>query len=88
MPFPTPPITLHEKQETTRLLLACGADIQEINAVRKHLSAMKGGQLARLAAPAHVIGLILSDVVGDDMSAIASGPTAPDESTYETLSPF
>jgi glycerate 2-kinase len=84
MPFPAPPITLAEKQETTKLLLASGADIQEINAVRKHLSAMKGGQLARLAAPAHVISLVLSDVVGDDLGAIASGPTAPDESTFET----
>jgi glycerate 2-kinase len=81
-PYPAPPITLAEKQETTRLLLACGADIHEINAVRKHLSAIKGGQLARLAAPAHVLSLILSDVVGDDPDVIGSGPTAPDSSTF------
>jgi glycerate 2-kinase len=83
-PFPAPPITLGEKQETTRLLLACGADIHEINAVRKHISALKGGQLARLSAPAHVLSLILSDVVGDDLDVIGSGPTAPDASTFQT----
>jgi glycerate 2-kinase len=83
-PFPAPPITLAEKQETTRLLLACGADIHEINAVRKHISAIKGGQLARLAAPAHVLSLILSDVVGDDLDVIGSGPTAPDASTFQS----
>jgi hydroxypyruvate reductase len=83
-PFPAPPITLLEKQETTRLLLESGATIHEINAVRKHISAIKGGQLARLASPAHVIGLILSDVVGDDLDVIGSGPTAPDNSTFET----
>ncbi len=81
-PYPAPPITLAEKQETTRLLLASGANIREINAVRKHISAIKGGQLARLAAPAHVLSLILSDVVGDHLDAIASGPTAPDASTF------
>jgi hydroxypyruvate reductase len=84
MPSPAPPLTLQEKQETTRLLLACGADIHEINAVRKHLSAIKGGQLARLAAPAHVLSLILSDVIGDDLDVIGSGPTAPDNSTFAT----
>jgi glycerate 2-kinase len=83
-PYPAPPITLGEKQETTRLLLASGANIHEINAVRKHLSAIKGGQLARIAAPAHVLSLILSDVVGDDLDVIGSGPTAPDEATYES----
>jgi hydroxypyruvate reductase len=82
MPLPGPPITLAEKQETTRLLLACGAEIQEINTVRKHLSAVKGGQLARLAFPAKVLSLILSDVVGDDPGIIASGPTSPDSSTF------
>lgn len=82
-PYPAPPITLGEKQETTRLLLASGASIHEINAVRKHLSAIKGGQLARLAAPAHVLSLILSDVVGDDLDVIGSGPTAPDASTFQ-----
>ncbi len=81
-PYPAPPITLAEKQETTKMLLACGASIHEINTVRKHLSAIKGGQLARLAAPAHVLSLILSDVVGDDLDVIGSGPTAPDPSTF------
>ncbi|HEX4276381.1 MAG TPA: glycerate kinase [Bryobacteraceae bacterium] len=84
LPYPSPPVTLTEKQETTKLLLACGADIHEINTVRKHLSAIKGGQLARLAAPARVLSLILSDVVGDDPDVIGSGPTAPDSSTFET----
>jgi glycerate 2-kinase len=83
MPFPAIPITLAEKRETTRLLLASGASIHEINTVRKHISAIKGGQLARLAEPAHVISLILSDVVGDDLDVIGSGPTAPDPSTFE-----
>jgi glycerate 2-kinase len=82
MPSPTPPVTLAEKQQTTRLLLACGANIHEINAVRKHISSVKGGQLARLASPATVIALMLSDVIGDDLDVIGSGPTAPDGSTF------
>ena len=82
MPFPAAPITLEEKQAVTRLLLACGASIHEINAVRKHISAIKGGQLARLAAPATVEALLLSDVIGDDLDVIGSGPTAPDASTF------
>jgi len=82
LPLPAEGLTLAEKQETTRLLLACGATIHEINAVRKHLSAIKGGQLARLAAPAHVVSLLLSDVIGDPLDVIASGPTAPDASTF------
>ncbi|HZP91818.1 MAG TPA: glycerate-2-kinase family protein, partial [Burkholderiales bacterium] len=82
MPLPAPPITLEEKQATTRLLLACGADIHEINTLRKHISAIKGGQLARLAAPARVEALLLSDVIGDDPSAIGSGPAAPDATTF------
>jgi hydroxypyruvate reductase len=82
MPAPAPPVTLAEKQETTRLLLAAGATINELNAVRKHLSFLKGGQLARAAAPAAVVSLILSDVVGDPLDVIASGPTAPDRSTF------
>ncbi len=82
LPAPAPPVTLAEKQETTRLLLACGATIHEINAVRKHLSELKGGQLARLAAPATVLALLLSDVIGDDLDVIGSGPTAPDSSTF------
>jgi hydroxypyruvate reductase len=82
LPMPAPPITLEDKQGTTRLLLACGADIQEINAVRKHISLIKGGQLARLAYPATVISLLLSDVIGDSLDVIGSGPTAPDASTF------
>lgn len=81
-PAPAPPVTLAEKQETTRLLLAAGATINELNAVRKHLSLLKGGQLARAAAPASVLALVLSDVVGDPLDVIASGPTAPDRSTF------
>lgn len=76
-------ITLGEMQETTRLLLSCGAAIQEINCIRKHLSNVKGGRLARMMAPATSLNLILSDVVGDDPASIASGITAPDTTTYE-----
>jgi hydroxypyruvate reductase len=75
-------VTLEDKQEVTRLLLACGADIHEINTVRKHLSRAKGGGLARFANPAAVVSLILSDVIGDDLNVIASGPTVPDPSTF------
>lgn len=82
LPLPAVPVTLEEKQSVTRLLLACGADIHEINAVRKHISRIKGGQLARLAAPAAVESLLLSDVIGDDLDVIGSGPTAPDASTF------
>ena len=81
-PAPTPPITLAEKQEVTRLLLASGAAIGELNAVRKHLSVFKGGQLARAASPATVLTLALSDVIGDPLDVIASGPTAPDPTTF------
>jgi hydroxypyruvate reductase len=84
MPLPAPPITLAEKQATTNLLLACGATIHEINAVRKHISAIKGGQLAALASPARVLSLILSDVIGDNLDVIGSGPTSPDASTFHT----
>ena len=81
MPAPVPTVTLADKQHMTRLLLRCGAGIRDINSVRKHLSNLKGG---RLAASTHatILTLILSDVIGDDVSAIASGPTAPDPSTY------
>lgn len=81
LPLPAPPITLAEKQNTTRLLLHCGANIHEINTVRKHLSSLKGGQLARLAYPATLLTLVLSDVIGDDLDVIGSGPTVPDRST-------
>ena len=81
LPAPAPPLTLEEKRELTRQLLASGATIHEINAVRKHLSLIKGGQLAQAAFPATVITLLLSDVVGDDPGVIGSGPTVPDSST-------
>jgi glycerate 2-kinase len=84
LPLPAPPVTLAEKQEATRLLLASGADIHEINAVRKHISLIKGGQLARMAYPARVLSLILSDVIGDDLDVIGSGLTAPDASTFSS----
>jgi glycerate 2-kinase len=79
---PAQGVTLKDKQEVTRLLLACGATIHEINAVRKHLSRIKGGGLARSAHPAKVVSLILSDVIGDDLDVIASGPVVPDPSTF------
>jgi hydroxypyruvate reductase len=82
LPYPVAPVTLEEKIATTQLLLACGATITEINYVRKHLSCLKGGGLARKAAPADLHALILSDVLGDDLSAIASGPTVPDDTTF------
>ena len=80
--LPAPGLTLNDLQRTTDLLLASGATIHEINAVRKHLSAVKGGQLARLAHPATILSLILSDVVGNPLDVIASGPTAPDPTTW------
>jgi hydroxypyruvate reductase len=82
LPFPAPPVTLEEKQAVTKLLLACGATIHDINAVRKHISCIKGGQLARMAYPARVVALILSDVIGDNLDVIGSGITAPDASTF------
>ena len=82
LPLPAAGITLQEKQAATRLLLASGATIHEINTVRKHISRIKGGQLARLAAPARVEALLLSDVIGDNLDVIGSGPTAPDASTF------
>ncbi|MDZ4799275.1 MAG: glycerate kinase [Bryobacteraceae bacterium] len=82
LPLPVDGVTLADKQATTSLLLSCGANIHEINAVRKHLSAIKGGQMAARAFPATVVSLILSDVVGDDLDVIASGITAPDRSTF------
>ena len=76
-------ISLPEKKEVTALLLNAGADIGELNTVRKHLSSVKGGRLAEIAHPARVFSLILSDVVGDKLDIIASGPTAPDDSTFD-----
>ena len=81
-PAPVPPITLGDKQEMTRLLLSAGATINQLNAVRKHSSLLKGGQLVRAAAPARVEALLLSDVIGDPLHVIASGPTTPDVSTF------
>jgi glycerate 2-kinase len=81
-PAPVPPITLADKQAMTRLLLAAGANINQLNTVRKHCSLLKGGQLARAAAPARVEALLLSDVIGDPPDVIASGPTTPDVSTF------
>ena len=82
LPLPADAITLADYQALTGLLLRCGADITEINTVRKHCSRLQGGQLARLAAPAQVATLILSDVVGTPLDAIASGPTVPDRSSF------
>jgi hydroxypyruvate reductase len=83
LPLPVEGITLEEKQEVTQLLLDCGADIMEINTVRKHISQIKGGWLARWAYPSTVLAFILSDVVGDPLDVIGSGPTVPDPSTFE-----
>ena len=76
-------IGLKEKQQITDLLMKSGADIVELNAVRKHLSRVKGGRLAEIAWPAEVLSLMISDVIGDPLDVIASGPTAPDHSTFQ-----
>ena len=83
LPAPAPGLTLEAKQRTTQLLLQSGATIQEMNALRKHISAVKGGRLARLVYPSTLISLILSDVVGDSLESIASGPTVPDSTTFD-----
>src|SRR4030095_1466054 len=75
-------VTIEDKQHITSLLLRAGASIRELNAVRKHLSTLKGGQLARWASPARVISLIMSDVIGDPLDFIGSGPTAPDTTSF------
>jgi hydroxypyruvate reductase len=82
LPAPVDGLSLADKAAATALLLRSGATIHELNTVRKHLSRLKGGGLARAAAPARVVCLVLSDVVGDDPATIASGPTAPDPTTY------
>jgi hydroxypyruvate reductase len=79
--LPAPGVTLDEKQALNKALLKSGANINEINCVRKHLSAIKGGRLAVAAAPAKIVSLIISDVPGDDPSVVASGPTMPDATT-------
>ena len=81
MTAPADGIPLEDKQQVNRQLLACGATISEINCVRKHLSALKGGRLAAAAHPAQVVSLLISDVPGDDPATIASGPTVPDPTT-------
>lgn len=82
MSLPVEGVSLNDKRRLTDALLRSGATINEINAVRKHLSQIKGGQLARAAHPAEVVALVLSDVVGAPLDVIASGPTVPDSSTY------
>lgn len=82
LPAPVPGITLAQKQEITELLLASGATINQINTIRKHISTIKGGQLARSVSPATLITLILSDVIGDPLDVIASGPTVPDSDSF------
>ncbi len=83
MALPRAGITIRDEQKVTDLLLKCGATINEMNTVRKHVSAFKGGQLAKAACPATVLGLMLSDVLGDPLDVIASGPTVPDSSTFK-----
>jgi glycerate 2-kinase len=85
-PAPVPPMALSQEQELTKKLLASGATIHEINTVRKHLSSFKGGQLAKRAYPATTIALLLSDVIGDDLDVIGSGPTVGDRSTIKDAS--
>ncbi|MBS7610822.1 glycerate kinase [Candidatus Bathyarchaeota archaeon] len=84
-PMPADGISLEEKQQVTQLLLKSGANINEFNAVRKHISAFKGGLLAKYAYPARVLSLIISDVVGDRLDVISSGPTSPDTSTFQDV---
>jgi len=83
LPVPAQGLSLADKQDMTRLLLESGANIQEINALRKHASGIKGGLLARAVYPSTLITLILSDVIGDDLDSIASGPTVPDSTTFQ-----
>ncbi|MGQ9720855.1 MAG: glycerate kinase type-2 family protein [Candidatus Jordarchaeum sp.] len=82
IPLPVEGVSLEDLQEVNRALLKSGADINSMNAVRKHLSAIKGGNLAKAAFPATIVSLIISDVVGDPLETIASGPTMPDPTTY------
>ncbi len=83
MPAPLPPVTLEDKQKVTRLLMSSGASIQELNCVRKQISQVKGGRLAEAATCGTLITLIISDVVGDPLDIIASGPTVNDSSTTQ-----
>ena len=81
--LPADGVSLDDMADVTKQLLACGADIVEINTIRKHLSSVKGGRFAKLCAPAHVSMAVLSDVLGDRLDSIASGPAWPDNSTSE-----
>ena len=81
--LPSEGVTLDDMKDVTKQLLACGADIVEINTIRKHLSSVKGGKFAKLCSPAHVFMVVLSDVLGDRLDSIASGPAWPDDSTSE-----
>ena len=82
LPIPPNKIDLAEIQSVNNSLLKCGATVEEINIIRKHISQIKGGRLVKYAYPATIVCLIISDVVGDNLSSIASGPTVPDPSTY------
>lgn len=82
LPYPVNSVSLKDKQKVTDQLIKSGAPISDVNIVRKHLSKIKGGRLGRFFAPAKVVSLIISDVVGNDMAVIASGPTVPDPSTF------
>ena len=81
-PLPADGLTLRDKMDVTSILLKSGATINELNTVRKHLSAIKGGRLAKAAYPATLVGLVISDVIGDPLDIISSGPTTPDPSTF------
>lgn len=83
LPLPIPPIKLHEKEKLIRDLARRGANIVELNTIRKQISLLKGGGLATLAYPCKVVSLILSDIVGDPLDFIASGPTTPPSPTYQ-----
>jgi len=83
MPSPVDEVSFEDKQKVTELLLGCGADIYEINAVRKHISKIKGGRFGSFYSPTRVVSLIISDVVGDALDVIASGPTFADSSTFQ-----
>ena len=88
LPYPSANIKIAQKVSLNRQLLNSGADIKEINTVRKHLSKIKGGNFLKMSFPAKVHSFILSDVIGDDLSSISSGPTVPDETSFLTLKEF
>ena len=83
LPYPAAGLSLKDKQDTIKMLISCGATIHEINTIRKHISLIKGGMLAKAVFPATLVTLILSDVIGDNLDVIASGPTVQDSSTYK-----